>query len=174
LLGEKEVLASDAPSRIVLRPHIIYGPGDATVGPRFKRAIRSGYCFIPGNGKNRISFTHVENLASAVTQTLTLSKKGAAVYNITDLESVTLEEALAAVKKLNGMQFKEVHLPRSLCFAVAGILEFIYSSMGVKSAPLLTRYLVQQLAGDHTLDISKAQRELQYNPSRTVKKDLLL
>jgi nucleoside-diphosphate-sugar epimerase len=174
LLGEKEVLSSSIPSKIVLRPHIIYGPGDATVGPRFKRATRSGYFFVPGNGKNRISFTHVENLALAVEASLALSKVGGSIYNITDAEPVMLEEALAAVRTLNHMHFKEVHIPRALCFAIGGIAEGIYSLTGAKHAPLLTRYLVQQMASDHVLDISKAQEELKYHPTKTVKNDLFL
>ena len=51
-------------SKIILRPHIIYGPGDTTIGPRIKNGIKFGYFPVPGNGKNRISLTHVENLVS--------------------------------------------------------------------------------------------------------------
>ncbi len=174
LLGEKEVEKSKILSKIILRPHIIYGLGDTTISPRIKNGIKFGYFPVPGNGKNRISFTNVENLSQAILQSIKISKKGLSFYNITDRESVTFIEALKEVKKLNNLKFKEFFIPRKLCLIIGSTLEFFYTLLGVKKAPLLTRYIVDQMSSDHIFDITKAQKELDYNPTRDIKHDFLL
>ncbi len=174
LIGEKEVEKSNIPSKIILRPHIIYGPGDTTIGPRIKNGIKFGYFPIPGNGKNRISFTHVENLAQAVWQAIKISKDGTSIYNITDAEPNIFLDALNDVKNLNNLKFKEILIPKRICLIIGYILEFFYTLFGVKKSPLLTRYIIDQMSSDHVFDISKAQRELKYQPSRNIKDDFLL
>jgi nucleoside-diphosphate-sugar epimerase len=174
LLGEKEVEKSNIESRVILRPHIIYGLGDTTIAPRIKNGIKFGYFPVPGNGKNKISFTNVENLAQAILQAIKISKKGFSIYNITDKESFTFTQALKEVKKLNNLKFKEFFIPKKLCLIIGSVLEFLYTLFGIKKSPLLTRYIVDQMSSDHIFDITKAQNELQYNPERDIKHDFLL
>jgi len=174
LLGEKELEKSDIQSRVVLRPHIIYGVGDTTIAPRIKNGIKFGYLPIPGHGKNRISFTNVENLSQAIFQAMKISKKGLSVYNITDRESLTFNESLKQVKKLNNLNFKELFIPIKLALVVGRFLEFLYTLFGFKKSPMLTRYIVDQMSSDHVFDITKAQKELEYKPTREIKHDFLL
>ncbi len=174
LLGEKEVEKSNIASKIILRPHIIYGVGDTTIAPRIKNGIKFGYFPVPGNGKNRISFTNVENLSQAILQAVKISKKGLSVYNITDRESLTFIEALKEVKKLNNLKFKEFFIPRKLCLTIGSILEFFYTLFEIKKSPLLTRYIVDQMSSDHIFDTTKAQKELKYNPTKSIADDFYL
>lgn len=174
LLGENEVEKSNITSKIILRPHIIYGIGDTTIGPRIKNGIKFGYFPVVGNGKNRISFTHVENLAQAILQAIQISKSGVSIYNITDAEPIIFLDALKEVKKLNNLKFKEIFIPRKLCLLIGLIFEFLYKLFKAKKSPLLTRYIVDQMFSDHVFDISKIKKELQYNPTRSIKSDFLL
>ena len=174
LLGEKDVEKSNILSRVILRPHIIYGPGDTTIGPRIRQAIKFGYLPIPGDGKNRISFTHVENLAQAILKSIEISKSGISIYNVTDSEPITLSEALKQFKSLNHLNFEEFFIPRKLCFVVGYVLEFFYRMFGIKRPPLLTRYIVDQMSSDHIFDISKAKKELGYSPTKNTKEDFLI
>lgn len=174
LMGEKEVEKSDIISRIILRPHIIYGKGDTTIAPRIRRAIESGYFPVPGNGKNRISFTHVENLAQAILKSIEKSKKGFSIYNITDSEHTTLSQALDMVRELNHLDFKKIFISRSMCLFIGTLLEFIYRIFRIKKSPLLTRYIVDQMSSDHILDISKAREELGYEPKRDIEHDFMI
>ncbi len=174
LLGEKEVQKSNVPSKIILRPHIIYGPGDTTIGPRIRNAIKFGHFPVVGDGKNRISFTHVENLAQAIWLSIEINKKGTSIYNITDSKSTTFIDALHKVKKLNHLQFKEIFIPKKVCLALGIVLEFFYRLFALKKSPLLTRYIVDQMSSDHIFDISSAKEELAYSPTKSIEKDFLL
>lgn len=174
LLGEKEVEKSDILSRIILRPHIIYGPEDTTIVPRILGAVKFGYLPIPGDGKNRISFTHVENLAQSIFNAIQLSKNSISIYNITDEKSVVLSEELKDFKILNGLKFKEIYISKRLCLIVASFSEFFYKLFAIKKSPLLTKYIIDQMSSDHILDISKAQNDLDYKPIRSLKNDFLI
>src|SRR5262245_17718330 len=63
-MGEMEVL-SRLPHAVVLRPPVIYGPGDRETLPIF-RAARRGYFLIPGPPESRLSFIHVDDFAAVV------------------------------------------------------------------------------------------------------------
>ena len=139
-----------------------------------RQAIKFGCLPIPGDGKNRISFTHVENLAQAILKSIEISKSGISIYNVTDSEPITLSEALERFKNLNRLDFKEVFLPRKLCLVVGSILEYFYRLFKIKEPPPLTRYIVDQMSSDHIFDISKAKKELGYSPTKNTKEDFLI
>ena len=174
LMGENEVKKSKIISKIILRPHIIYGLGDTTIAPRIKKGIKFGYLIVPGNGKNRISFTNIENLAQAVWGAVKLSKKGISVYNITDRDSFVLVDALNKIKKLNNLKFKELFISKKLGLIIGYIFELAYSLLRIKKAPPLTRYIINQMSSDHVLDISRAQKDLQYCPIKNIEDNFLL
>ncbi len=174
LLGENEVEKSLIPRRVILRPHIIYGPGDTTITPRILGAIKFGRLPVPGNGKNRISFTHVENLAQAVRKSIQKSKEGLSIYNITDSNHTTLSHAIEKFGELNQLKFKPIYLPRTLCLIIGSFLEFIYRFFTIRKSPPLTRYIVDQMSSDHIFNISKAKFELGYTPTRNIDHDFLI
>ena len=161
-------------SKVILRPHIIYGPGDTTIGPRIKKAIRGSRFIIPGDGTNHISFTHVENLAHAILQSVIRSKPGISVYNITDADSPVFNEAVSSFKKLNGLTFTNFYIPKMLSLILATLLEYMYKLLRIRNAPTLTPYIVHQMTSDHILDISKAVSEIGYSPTKTAIKDFYL
>lgn len=174
LLGELEVMNSDIASRVIIRPHIVYGPGDTTIAPRIKDAIRHGRFIIPGNGKNHISFTHIENLAQAIHRSILHSKEGCSIYNITDKESLIFKDAIKSLKLLNNLNFKEIYIPKTISFALGYIFQFIFLLFRIRKAPPLTPYIVHQMTSDHILDISKAISELGYSPIKKYSTDFYI
>jgi thioester reductase-like protein len=61
--AERLVLARDG--GVVLRPHLVYGPGDTTLLPRVLEARRLGMLPVPGAGSNTLSVTHIDNFVQA-------------------------------------------------------------------------------------------------------------
>lgn len=171
LLGEKVVKNCSIKSKVILRPHIVYGPGDTTIGPRIKKAIRGNRFIVPGNGKNHISFTHVENLASAIDLSIIYSRDGTSIYNITDALSPTFNDAVEAFKKLNKLKFTKIHIPKLISIIIAMILELLYKLLKIDHAPILTKYIINQMTNDHTLDVSAAYKDLRYSPTKSWETD---
>ncbi len=113
-------------------------------------------------------------MAEAILQAIKLSKNELAIYNITDKESFTLVESLIKIKKLNNLKFKELFITKKICLIIGYISEFFYIKFKIKKPPLLTLYLVDQMSSDHIFDISKAKKELKYNPIKNIENDFIL
>ncbi|MCW2582970.1 MAG: Epimerase [Klenkia sp.] len=149
-------LARDA-GAVVLRPHAVYGPGDRHLVPRLRRALRHGVLTLPGQDVPT-SLTAVENLASAC---LAAADWPAGAYNVADAapypRDATVSAALAA---LTGGPVRVRHVPVRLAAAVAGVL-------GRGPDPVVTRYAVDQVAAEVTLDLTRA-RATGWAPHRTV------
>jgi nucleoside-diphosphate-sugar epimerase len=163
--AECAVRTSGRPA-IVLRPHAVYGPGDRTLLPRLLAARRLGWLPVVGNGRNRVSVTHVDNLVQAIVRCVE-GEVDAGVFNIADARVAPLDTLLRTLLRRLGMPARIVYIPKSVAAPLAGVLEWLYQRANVRYAPLLTPYVVSQLAHEYTLDISRAQRELGYAPRVT-------
>jgi nucleoside-diphosphate-sugar epimerase len=164
--GERVVLQSPIPSRIVLRPHIIYGPGDTTVLPRLLQAQKFGRFLILGNGKNHISLTHIHNLSHAIVQLVDSNRVfGGEVFNIVDDRGGTVNEIIAALKSELGITAKNLYIPKSVALFMGIVLEKLFRLFRSSRAPLITRYLVEQMTADHTLSTAKATERFGYKPA---------
>ena len=154
------------PSAVILRPHIVYGPGDTTLLPQVLASIRLGCLPVPGRGQNLLSVTHVDNLAMAVECALR-DASGGGVFNVSDADTVSVDELLRTVLARIGVSARLVHLPREVAWGAATLLERVWPSTVGRRGPPLTRYVVGQLADEHTLDISRARTILGYVPRWT-------
>jgi nucleoside-diphosphate-sugar epimerase len=159
----EKVILSRRPDAIILRPHIVYGPGDTTLMPRVIAARILGRLLIPGNGTNAVSPTHVSNLTHAVECAL-CSVSATGVFNICDSAPVQVDSLLGVLLRREGYPTRLIHVPRGIAWNLAVAAERTWRALGIKRAPRLTRYLVQQVADGHTLDISRAIDFLGYDP----------
>jgi len=165
LLGESIVLESGRPA-IILRPHIVYGPGDTTLWPRVRDARLGTRLQLPGDGNNRVSVTHVDNLVHAVERALsTTHVRG--VFDIADGVVPTMRALLETMFARHGEVVRIQTVPRSVAWAAAAALEACWTLLSRTSDPPLTRYLVQSLADPFRLDIEPARRQLGYAPTHT-------
>lgn len=151
------------PDAVVLRPHAVYGPGDPTLLPRLLKARRHGRLLACGSGRNHVSLTHVDNLVHAIELAIASDAQG--IFNIADAEAPTLREILATVDRATGGR-GVVFIPKRLATCAALVLESIARLRKSTQAPMLTRYIVSQLATEYTIDISRARRLLGYRPVR--------
>jgi nucleoside-diphosphate-sugar epimerase len=163
MLAEKIVQESTHPNRVIVRPHIIYGNGDTTVLPRLMKARRFGKFLVIGNGKNNLSLTYIENFCRAIE--LMLDKHfGFEIFNISDAKTDTVNNILAEFRKNFGITEEVLYLNKKIAVGAGTALEKIYQLLNLAKPPLITPYIVAQMAQEYTLDISKAQTRLGYEP----------
>jgi nucleoside-diphosphate-sugar epimerase len=106
-----ERLVAAAPGNsVVLRPHIVYGPGDTKILPRFLAMRRLGALIVPGDGKARLSVTHVENLAQAVVRAIA-RRAGHEVFNIADSVTGTVDDLLTSLQLAFDLEPRIWHVP---------------------------------------------------------------
>lgn len=160
--AEKVVLTSGRDA-VILRPRAVYGPGDTTLLPRVLAARKFGRLAVPGNGRNKISVTHIANFIHAIDQVFESAVTNG-VFNIADPEPLTVDELLKTLLRLHGAETQIIYVPRSIAQAAAVAGELAFRIAGKTHAPRLTRYLVAQIADELTLDLAQARNVLGYAP----------
>jgi nucleoside-diphosphate-sugar epimerase len=165
VMAERAVLESGRHA-VILRPHAIYGPGETKLLPRLLAARRFGRLLAVGDGLNRISLTHVDNLVQAIECALAPAAP-AGIFNIADSEAECLGVLLRSLLLAFRLPATILYLPRRVAWPVASVLESVFRALGARQAPLLTRYVVSQLDSECILDISRAQAMLGYRPQRS-------
>jgi 2-alkyl-3-oxoalkanoate reductase len=168
LRGEAIVCGGDAPA-IVLRPHVVYGPGDTTLWPRVRSRIRGGRLLVPGSGKGAISVTHVDNLVHAIDRALQALRSPNTlpperVFDVADAVVPSVDALLRTICARYRVPVRLHYLPASLATAAAHLSEAAWTVLRRSGEPPLTRYVVRQLATPSVLDIEPARRLLGYTP----------
>lgn len=157
----ERLVARDAPHAVILRPMLVYGPGDTTLAPRLLASRRRGVLPAVGDGRNRLSVTHVDNLVDAVRCAL---DGPAGTCNVADAEPPTVAALLAAVLGAAGLPVRIRWVPTSLALAAAAGLEAVWRVGRRGGAPPLTRYVAARMASEHTLDTTAARVRLGWTP----------
>jgi hypothetical protein len=156
---------------LVLRPRLVWGPGDETVLPAVQRLVESGqFAWIDG-GKSRTSSCHIHNLTDAVELALTHGH-GGQPYFIADDEVHTIREFLTAYLGTAGVEMPDKSVPAWLVRGLARALEPVWRALRITKAPPITRFEASIFSVDCTVKIDKAREELGYRPLVTMKEGL--
>jgi nucleoside-diphosphate-sugar epimerase len=153
------------PDTVILRPHAVYGPGDRTLLPRVLSAIRGGALWIVGPGTDLHSLTSIDNLVSATLLACRSTVTG--VYNVADAEPVVLRDALREMLDERGLRVGIRSLPIGPARVLARGAEWALRAVRSGRPPRLTRYAIDQIAVEHTLDLTAARMDLGFEPAPT-------
>lgn len=185
-LGEKALRESccDDLMSVVVAPHQVYGPRDALFLPNFLNACRSGKLRVFGSGRNRISVTHVDNychgLIIAERKLYPGSPCLGQFYVVTDLEPQYIWQMLDEASTSMGYPsiLKKMHVPYGLLITLAYLVNFlawtldrlrIVEEYKVLNYLKINIFTVKMMTIHRQFNISKARRELGYEPLLTFK-----
>jgi nucleoside-diphosphate-sugar epimerase len=149
---------------VILRPGIIYGPGDRHALPRFIEKIDTGKMKIVGRGDRLINNTYVGNLVDAMM--LAVEKPGieGETFNIRDERLVTREEFVNTIADYLGKPHPR-RVPEFIPRLLVGPIERIAKLRGRKDPPFLTRAQIKFMTLNLDYSIGKAKRVLGYKPA---------
>jgi nucleoside-diphosphate-sugar epimerase len=148
---------------LVVRPRFVWGAGDTTLLPGIVEMVEKGRFAWIGGGGHRTSVTHVENVVEGL---LLGAEKGRAseAYFVTDGEPVVFREFLSELLETQGVEPPSRSLPTALARVAAAGSEAAWRALPLKGDPPATRFAVWVSSQECTIDISKARRELGYEP----------
>jgi nucleoside-diphosphate-sugar epimerase len=167
-MAERVVIqaADSSLNTIVLRPHLIWGPGDTQFAPRIIQ--RANVLRRVGDGKNRVDTTFIDNAVQAhflaAERLLENRHLSGNIYFISQGEPVYLWDMVDHILMSAGRKPVRKTIPKSLAYAVGTIMEVVYKSMRIRSEPRMTRFLANELASHHWFDIGAARKDLGYVP----------
>jgi nucleoside-diphosphate-sugar epimerase len=174
-IAEQEVRAAAGDlALIVLRPHLIWGPGDNHLVPRIIR--RAKRLVQVGEGQNRVDTLYIDDAARAhllaMQALLVRSGLTGRVYFITQGEPLPLWEMINRILAAGGKGPVKRRMSRRSAWMLGAILERIYGGLKLKAEPPMTRFVADELAAAHWFDISAARRDLGYEPQTSIREGL--
>ena len=156
----------DVVRAVILRPHLIWGPGDTHFVPRIIKQART--LRRVGDGKNRIDTTYIDNAVQAhilaAEKLMANHQLSGRIYFISQGEPVYLWDMVNHLLAAAGQPPVKKSIPKDLAYAIGWVLECGYKSLGIASEPRMTRFLANELSRSHWFDISAAKRDLGYVP----------
>jgi len=168
-MAEQAVRAAngEALETVVVRPRLVWGAGDSTILPGIVEAVRAGRFRWIGGGRHLTSTTHVDNVVEGLLLGAERGQPGEA-YFVTDGDPVVFRDFISELVATRGVEIPDKELPRRLAAAIAVVSEGVFRALRLKGTPPLTRTAYWVSALECTIDISKARRELGYQPVRSI------
>jgi len=157
-IGLREISAKTGMEVVIVRPPLVYGPGNPGNFLSLLRIIAKGSPLPLSSVCNLKSFLYVENLASSLVCCVAHQKAAGQTYLVSDGEDVTTPELIRRVAAALGRPARLFPFPPSL-------MRFAGKLFGKADA-------VERLVGSLTIDSSKIQRELGWKPPYTMEQGL--
>jgi nucleoside-diphosphate-sugar epimerase len=149
---------------VLLRPRLIYGPGDQHFLPTVREALRRRQVILINGGRAVNDFVWVEDLVEACRLAAATPEAAGRAHNITGGESVTSREFFCAVADRFGLPRPRLSLPYPAAWPIAAALTAAQSLRGhTTSYSPLKRLRLFGLP--HHFSIERARRVLGYEPA---------
>jgi nucleoside-diphosphate-sugar epimerase len=159
---------------VILRPHLIWGPGDNHLFPKIlKQAARLKQI---GRTDDLTDTIYVDNAAHAhilawekLAENPSLSGN---VYFISQDEPVSKWKMINAFLDAAGLPPIKGRVSARTAYVAGAVLEGMYTVFRIKSDPPMTRFVAKELATSHWFNISRAKKDLGYRPTISTKEGL--
>jgi nucleoside-diphosphate-sugar epimerase len=177
-LAERLVLAAndDELATVSLRPHLIWGPGDRHLVPRIVHRARTGKLRLVGTGENLVDVVYIDNAVEAhILAADALAPEAACAgraYFISNGEPRRLGELINQILAAACVPPVRRSISPHLAYVVGAILETVHAAFRIEAEPLITRFMVRELATSHWFDLTAARRDLGYEPAISIDEGL--
>jgi nucleoside-diphosphate-sugar epimerase len=175
-MAEQEVIAAakEGLNIIILRPHLIWGPGDTHLVPRILE--RANSLRRVGNGGNTVDTIYIDNAArahvlamEALERDPTLSGR---IYFISDDAPIRLWKMVDMLLASGGKPPLTRSISPKAAFFIGTALEWIYRALHLSGEPKMTRFVAKELATSHWFDISSAKNDLGYTAEVSIEEGM--
>lgn len=170
-MAEQLVLAAngDELATVSLRPHLIWGPGDRHLAPRIVGRAQSGQLRLVGDGANQVDVTYIDNAVDAhleAAQRLNSDAPCAGkAYFVSDGDPRPLRELINRILSAADLPPVTRSISPRVAYVIAGVLEFVHTCFRIEAEPVITRFVVRELATSHWFDLTATRRDLGYKPA---------
>src|SRR5204863_33168 len=167
LVAEGWRVNARAGGAVVIRPRLVWGPGDKTILPTLADAVRrKRFAWVDG-GRHRTSTAHIDNVVEGLLLGAQKGEPGEA-YFVTDGESQVFHDFITDLLATQGIAIPERSVPRAVIGAAAFAGEAAWRVLPLPGQPPVTRFGYWFLTQECTIDISRARRDLGYSPVTSV------
>jgi nucleoside-diphosphate-sugar epimerase len=156
LAGERALLDSPAGARaVILRPAVVYGPGDLDVFQVF-RAVSRGFMAGIGSLDARFSYIHVDDLVRAILAATESSGARGRTFFIANREPVTWREFVRLSAEVMGRGVRTFALPPAVAYGAGWISDRVAHMRG-KPAIFSVDKVREGVHRNWVCDVSRAE-----------------
>lgn len=173
--GELLALEADASDFrvLVLRPHLMWGPGDTQLTERIIDRSRDGRLPILGTGAALVDTLFTENAVDSVLAAVrAVDHHHGEALVVTNGEPRPVGELLRSIAVAGGAPEPELKLPAGLAKAAGAAIEVVWDKLDQDDEPPLTRFLAEQLSTAHWFDQRRTREVLNWTPRVSIAQGL--
>jgi nucleoside-diphosphate-sugar epimerase len=167
--GEEAVERLWSGDWVVLRPGVVYGPGDKGVLTFFQMAA-SGWLIVPA-AASRVQVISAEATALAIARAATSGAVSRRIGFVCDPDPVEIRRLVSAIAALPARRPRVLEVPSAVVFA-AGALETLREIATRRSRPFNADKARELLAGDWICDPLPMRRDLNLPPPEPLEQGL--
>ncbi len=146
----------------IIRPASIYGERSPNFVAEIVNMLRKQQMVMINGGHSPAGLLYIDNAVEAILQAANLPSAVGQAYNLRDESNETWRQYFYALAEGLGTPPPRLNLPIRLALPLAYGMENAYSTLRIKSRPLLTRHVVYMFCRDQGYPIEKAQNELEF------------
>ena len=159
---------------VILRPHLIWGPGDPHLTPRI--LARAHRLRIVGSGQNRVDTIYIDNAAKAHLLAAEALRDhpelSGRIYFISQDDPIPLWDMVNAILAAAGKPPVRRAISQQGAARLGSLLEWLFRTFRIPGEPPMTRFIAEELATAHWFDITAAKRDLGYQPEVSTEEGL--
>lgn len=168
--GEGELLALKASSDefpvLVLRPHLVWGPGDTQLTERIIVRSRQGRMPILGSGAALVDTLYLSNAVDAMIAALdAVTRVHGEALVVTNGEPRPIAEFIERLALAGGAPKPRLRLPVGLALAAGTTVDTVWNLREHDDEPPLTRFLAEQMSTAHWFDQRRTREVLKWKPA---------
>ena len=147
---------------IIIRPTKVYGIHEREYSYlTLAKMLKKGFFLKIGGGHNYTSNIYVSDFAQVLTNLVGSGLIGE-TYIVSSRESIDFIDSGKIIAEELGVKFRVIRVPAWLMIFASMVEERVFNMIGRK--PIVTKRNIQMTIHDRVYDISKAMREIGYNP----------
>jgi nucleoside-diphosphate-sugar epimerase len=154
---------------VVIRPAMIYGPGDDRTLKLFRMIARRRFFYV-GDGQATVHWIDVRDLVRAFVLAMETKELNGQIYTICGREAVPLKTMCSIAAKQLGVPPPRVHLPVWPMQALGTVCEAVCTPLRIQ--PPIFRRRVDFFTKSRHFDGSKARRELGFETTHGLAEEI--
>lgn len=153
-------------SVVVVRPHLVWGPGDTQLVGRIVDRARSGRLALIGTGLALIDSIYVDNAADALVSALDRSPALAGrSFVVSNGEPRTVAELVGRIVTAAGLNPPVRSVPQGIAFGGGLVAERVWDFLERSGDPPITSFMAEQLSTAHWFDQRETRKALGWIPT---------
>ena len=148
---------------VIIRPAMVYGPGDTRHLKLFRMVAHKKFLYI-GNGKQSVHFIDIRDLARSFLIAMERDDLNGEIYHIAGARPMSLKEAVNAMADYLKIPRPRIHIPALPVQLAGSLCELICTPFGIK--PPIYRRRVDFFTKSRHFDTEKSKSELGFQPTQ--------